>query len=158
MNLLSVIAQKFRSGLDSVESDLARWDSLEEAAMSTLKSSIATLPCPSDKFLQPAVQIALPSVRMRVWQSALKRRQPEAFTRRFGGFFLECWRAMRAMHAAFEQAESADGTRSRGRSDERLRDEQAWSRMDDEGCHNGQQQNDSRQDIIRPGSEASPKR
>lgn len=125
--------------------------------MSTLKSSIATLPCPPDKFLQPAVQIALPSVRMRGWQSAVKRRHPEAFARRFGAFFLECLRRMKVMHAAFEQSESGDGTRSRERSEERLRDEQAWSRMDDEGCPNGHQEYDSRQDI-RTGSEASPKR
>jgi hypothetical protein len=126
--------------------------------MSTLKSSIASLPHPPDKFLRPSVQSALPSVRMRVWQGAVMRRQPEALTRRFGAFFLECWRRMRVMKAAFEQAESGDGTRSRERSEERLRDEQAWSRMDDKGCPNGHQQLDSRQDIIRMGSEASPTR
>src|SRR5512133_3571358 len=98
--------------------------------MSTPKSSIATLSCTPDKFLQPAVHIALPSVRMRVRQGVVRRRQPEAFTRRFGAFFLECWQRMRMMYAAFEQSESADGSRSRERSEERLRDEQAWSRMD----------------------------
>jgi len=56
------------------------------------------------------------------------------------------------------QSAAGDGTRSRERSEERLRDEQAWSRMDDVGCPNRQQQIDSRQDIIRLGSEASPKR
>lgn len=53
---------------------------------------------------------------------------------------------MMIMHTEFEQ--SGDGTRSRERSEERLRDEEAWSRMDDEGCPNGNQI-DSRQDIIR---------
>jgi hypothetical protein len=126
--------------------------------MSTFKSPIATLPYSPDKFLQPAVQIALPSVRMRVWQSAVRRRHPEAFTRRLGTFFLECWRRMKVMHASFEQSESGDGTGSRERSEERLRDEQAWSRMDDEGCPNGQQQLYSLQQIIGRRSEASPKR
>lgn len=112
--------------------------------MFTLKSSIATLPCPPDKFLQPSVQIALPSVRMRVRQGVVMRRNPEAFTRRFGAFFLECWRRMKVMHAAFEQSESADGSRSRERSEERLRDEQDWSPMDDERCPNGQHQIDRR--------------
>lgn len=108
--------------------------------MSTFKSSIATLPYPQDKFLQPSVQGALPSVRMRVWQDAVTRRQPEPFTRRFGSFFRECWRRMRVMKAAFEQSESGDGTQSRERREERLRDEESWSRMDDEGCPNARQQ------------------
>lgn len=40
--------------------------------------------------------------------------------------FRECRRRMRVMRVAFAQSESADGTRSRERSEERLRDEEAW--------------------------------
>lgn len=105
MDSLSVIAQKFRSGLDSVESERAPLGQLE-VAMSTLKGSIAIQPCPPDRFLQPAVQIALPSVRVRVWQRAVTKRHPVA--RPFGAFFLECWRRMKVMHAAFEQSQSAE--------------------------------------------------
>ena len=36
------------------------------------------------------------------------------------------------MKHTFEHAELSDGTGSRGRGDERLRDEKTWSRIDDE--------------------------
>ena len=62
---------------------------------------------------------------------------------------------MRVMHAAFEQAESGDGAGSRERGEERLRDEEAWSRMDDEGCPNGRQPPYARQEIVRMGSDAT---
>lgn len=53
---------------------------------------------------------------------------------------------MRVMNAEFEQ--SGDGTRSRERSQERLRDEQAWLRMDNEGCPN-EDPADSASNLIR---------
>ena len=57
---------------------------------------------------------------------------------------------MRVMNAAFAHTKSGDGAGSRAHSEERLRDEEAWSRMDDEGCpHDGGLQPDPRQDIIR---------
>jgi hypothetical protein len=56
---------------------------------------------------------------------------------RFGTSFRECWRKMTLMNTAFEHSESGDGAASRERSEERLRDEEAWSRMDNEGCPNG---------------------
>jgi len=37
------------------------------------------------------------------------------------------------MRDAFEHSQASDGTGSRKRSQERLRDEQAWARMDDDG-------------------------
>lgn len=46
---------------------------------------------------------------------------------------------MAVMNAAFEQAESRDGMASRERSEERLRDEDAWLSMEDEGCPNVRQ-------------------
>ena len=52
-------------------------------------------------------------------------------------FVSECFRRMGMMKLAFEHSQSGDGTGSRERSDERRRDEEAWSRMDDEGCPNG---------------------
>lgn len=45
----------------------------------------------------------------------------------------ERWRRMRVMHTAFEHAASDDSVRPGERSEEELRDEQAQSRMDDEG-------------------------
>jgi len=60
-------------------------------------------------------------------------------------FIGECWQKVKIMNAEFEQSESGDGLRSREAGEERVRDEQACSRMDDEGCPNGRQQPDSRQ-------------
>lgn len=48
----------------------------------------------------------------------------------------ECWRRMGLMKHSFEHAELSDGTGSRERSDDRHRDEEDWSRMEDEGCPN----------------------
>ena len=56
----------------------------------------------------------------------------------------ECWQKMKIMNAEFEQSESGDGLRSRGAREERVRDEDAGSRMDDEGCPN------DRNNSIRP--------
>jgi hypothetical protein len=41
--------------------------------------------------------------------------------------------AVAAMDDAFEHSQASDGTGSRKRTQERLRDEQAWARMDDDG-------------------------
>jgi hypothetical protein len=43
------------------------------------------------------------------------------------------------MNAAFVYAESGHGAGSRKRIEERLHDEEAWLRMEDEGCLNGRQ-------------------
>lgn len=48
-------------------------------------------------------------------------------------FLRDCWRRMRLMRRSFDHAELGDGTGSRERSDEHRRDEEDWSRMDDEG-------------------------
>ena len=48
----------------------------------------------------------------------------------------KCWRRMGLMKLSFERAERSDGTGSRQRSAERRRDEDDWSRMNDEGCPN----------------------
>ena len=74
----------------------------------------------------------------------------------FGASFRdECWRKMRVMHAAFADAESDGGAGSREREEERLRDEEAWSQMANEGCPNGRQSPYSQQDIIRMENEAT---
>jgi hypothetical protein len=41
------------------------------------------------------------------------------------------------MNEEFKQSESGAGVQPQERSQERLRDEQSQSRMDDEGCPNG---------------------
>lgn len=53
--------------------------------------------------------------------------------RRWSLSLRECWWKMKAMNTAFEESQSGDGTQSRRRSEERLRDEEAWARMGDEG-------------------------
>ncbi len=60
-------------------------------------------------------------------------------------FIGECWQKMKIMKAEFEQSESGHGLQSGKAGEERVRDEQASSRMDDEGCPNARQQSDSRQ-------------
>ena len=70
-------------------------------------------------------------------------------------FLRDCWRRMGLMKLSFDHAELGDGTGSRERSDDRRRDEDDWSRMEDEGCPNGRQEPDRRQDIIRMGGEAA---
>ena len=57
----------------------------------------------------------------------------------------ECWQKMKIMKAEFEQSESGSGFQFRKAGEERVRDEQASSRMDDEGCPNPRQQADSHQ-------------
>jgi hypothetical protein len=52
------------------------------------------------------------------------------------GLLHECWRRIAVMKAASEKAERRYGTRSNERSAERLRDQEAGLRMDDEGCPN----------------------
>ena len=100
--------------------------------MSTFRSLIARLPHPQGELIQPLVQGASPSVRKRVCQDAVMRQLPGGLMCRFSAFLRECWRRMRIMEAATDQAESGDGARSRERSKERLRDEQAWS--DNSSC------------------------
>ncbi len=104
--------------------------------MAIFKSSVTIPPCPQDKSIRLLVQDALPPERKRDCRDALTRRQPENFTRRANTFFRKCWRSMKIMNTAFEQEESGNGARSRERSDARLRDEEAWLRMEDEGCPN----------------------
>lgn len=54
------------------------------------------------------------------------------------------------MNAAFKHGELGDGAGSRERREERLGDEEAWLRMEDEGCPNGRQQPYPVRDMIRP--------
>jgi len=65
-----------------------------------------------------------------------RRTRPKAFHHRAADFLIECWQSMRVMNAAFKHSESGCG--SQEPSGERLRDEQAGSRMNDEGCPNQQ--------------------
>jgi hypothetical protein len=41
---------------------------------------------------------------------------------------------MKAMNDDFRESNSGDGALSRKRNEERLEDEQAWSRLDDDGA------------------------
>ena len=100
--------------------------------MSTFKTLIAILPHPQGELIQSLVPGTIPSVRKRVCQDAVMRQLPGGLMCRFSAFLRECWRRMRIMEAATDQAESGDGARSRERSKERLRDEQAWS--DNSSC------------------------
>jgi hypothetical protein len=77
---------------------------------------------------------AISSARERDRQDPGLRTGPKAFRHRASDFLLECWQSMRVMNAAFKHSESGCG--SQEPSGERLRDEQAGSRMNDEGCPN----------------------
>ena len=59
--------------------------------------------------------------------------------------FGDCWQKMKIMKAEFELSESNRGLQSRKAGVGRVRDEQASSRMDDEGCFTPRQQADSHQ-------------
>jgi hypothetical protein len=72
--------------------------------------------------------------RERDRQSPELSRRPKGSSHWASDFLLECWRRMKVMNAAFKHSESGSG--SQEPSTERLRDEQAGSRMNDEGCPN----------------------
>ena len=78
------------------------------------------------------LRVAVPRERNR--QSSVLRNRPLGFSHSSSHLVFGCWRRMRVMDAAFEQSESGGG--SQEPSAERLRDEQAGSRMNDEGCPN----------------------
>jgi hypothetical protein len=126
--------------------------------MSTYNSLIAILPNSSGKLIPTVEQASFPLPTKQSTKGAVVRQK---FEHQFGGltaFFRECWRRMMVMNATFADAELGDGAASRERSEERAGDEEAWSRMDDEGCPNGRQQSYTRQNIIRIGSEATSNR
>jgi hypothetical protein len=77
-----------------------------------------------------------PTLTRRNCREVADRRPPEAFNRQFAVFFRESWQDMRIMNTRFEQSELGGDTRFRQRSEERLQDEEAWSRMVSEGCPN----------------------
>ena len=74
------------------------------------------------------LRVAVPRERNR--QSSVLRNRPLGFSHSFSHLVFGCGRRMSVMDAAFEQSESQEP------SAERLRDEQAGSRMNDEGCPN----------------------
>jgi hypothetical protein len=108
--------------------------------MTTSTNSATIRPPPQGEFIPPLVQAALPSEGKLDCQNALMRQPPEGFTfdRGFAAFIHKLWRAISVMNDDFKRV--GDGTRSRARSSERLRDEQAWSRLDGEGSPNGREQ------------------
>lgn len=101
--------------------------------MSTFETSYIILRNPQSELLYTPVQGALPSANKWDWQNTLDRQSTRGFTHRFTGFCRACWETMINMYAAYEFADSQIGDRSRERSAERLRDEQAWSHLDDDG-------------------------
>ena len=104
-----------------------RNDDLEDIGMPMFKSSITIPSYAQAEIIRPLVQSAFPSVKKQDCQDVVIRQRPGGLIRRFGAFVRECWRRMRVMEAASERLESSDGALSRERSEERLRDEQAWS-------------------------------
>ncbi|HWR14787.1 MAG TPA: hypothetical protein VN577_08150 [Terriglobales bacterium] len=72
----------------------------------------------------------------------------------FVALLRECWRRMAIMKAASDRAEHSDGSRFGERRAERRRDEEAWLRMDDEGCPNVRQSS-LPQDIVEMEAEGS---
>jgi hypothetical protein len=123
--------------------------------MSTCNNSITILPNLSGKLIQTVEQTSVPVLTNRAVNGAVMRQTFERHLSGFSAFFRECWRKMMVMNATFARAELGDGAASRERSEERVGDEEAWSRMDDEGCPNGRHQPYTPQDIIRRGKGAT---
>lgn len=119
--------------------------------MSTFRNSITVLLYPKDGFTISSVCAALSSVdsaekltcRDTVEQQDAKHGYP-----RLQICFRRCWWKMRIMNAAFGLKQPVDAAQSQKRSQDRIFDAQAKSRMDDEGCPNGYQQSDSSFQII----------
>jgi hypothetical protein len=63
----------------------------------------------------------------------LEMKAGNGHSKAFVSFVDKCRESLTEMHAAFEHSQANDGTGSRKRSQERLRDEQAWARVDDDG-------------------------
>lgn len=78
--------------------------------------------------------------------------QPEGLKTRLAAFMCKVRSSMSIMKKDFEH--EGDGSRSRERSAERLRDEEAWSQMDGEGCPNVSQAY-ARQDPINHSDKAA---
>lgn len=121
--------------------------------MPTCNSAITIQPNSAGEFTQTLRQDVVPPVNQRGCHGAVMRGNFGRRLDQFGASFRECWRMMMVMRAAFER--SGDGARSRERSEERLRDEQAWLRMDGEGCPNGHEQIDLPSDIVGMAREAT---
>ena len=60
----------------------------------------------------------------------------------------ECLRRMKGINAEFEQSESSEGPPFSESIEEQVCDEEAWSRMGDEGCPNYRQQRDPPEDDV----------
>ncbi len=101
--------------------------------MNTVNYSNLIRNCLRSEPMQPLVQGSLP-IGIHERQGSATSPRPTALPHRYGGFFRECWRRMKAMNDDFRESNSGDGALSRKRNEERLEDEQAWSRLDDDGA------------------------
>lgn len=105
--------------------------------MATFETSNMNPPYLQDELIPPYASKPFRCLRKQDGHSSLIGNRPEAFNLPFSVFFRERWQRIGIMNHAFEQSESGAGVQSQERSEERLHDEQSWSRMDDEGCPNG---------------------
>jgi hypothetical protein len=125
--------------------------------MSTFKNSIMVLIYPKDEIRLSLVHIVLHSAGKWNRPGAGNQQRAKASHRRRRAYFRRCW-WMRVKSVAFGRGWSIDNARSQKRSEERLLDEQSWSRMDDEGCPNVSQQPYPGQEMIREKKTALMKR
>lgn len=123
--------------------------------MSTFKSSIMILLYPKDGFAPFPAHAAFPSAKKLDYRKA-RFHQEEQDSQRWLQTYLRRYRwKMRAMNSVFGQVQPTDSTRSRKRREQRLFDEQAMSRMADEGCPNGRQEDEPSKRIVRQISSGS---
>jgi hypothetical protein len=116
--------------------------------MRTFKNSIMVLIYPKDGSHCRQSIVVLHSTEKWNCPGARNQQRAKASHRRRQAYFRRCWR-MRVMSVAFGRGWSIDDARSQKQSEERLFDEQSWSRMDDEGCPNVSQQSYPAQEVIR---------
>jgi hypothetical protein len=126
--------------------------------MSTFKSSTMVLLYPKGGFTLPSALSAFHSAERLDCQGARVQQQAKVPHDRFQANFRRCWWKMRIMNAAFGLRRSNDDAQPQKRNEEHLLDEQAWSRMDDEGCPNGRQLPHLHREIIQARTPTSMKR
>jgi hypothetical protein len=102
--------------------------------MSTFENSYINLRTPQSELLHAPVQGSLTSASEQDWQGKCLRQPAKNLVQRCVEFVSECWETMAELHAEFKYADSEIGERSRERTADRLRDEQAWLQLDDDGC------------------------
>lgn len=106
--------------------------------MSMFTSSIVMLLYPKGRNMRRSVNRVYPFEETRNRQDITTQQQFNSLSSRYNTHVRNGWSKVSILNAMFEKLESGSGAQSLKRSKEKLLDEQAWARMDDEGCPNGE--------------------